>query len=207
MTGQLKILRIEVDGHFHGSADVPKPWVAQIDGVDAQYGLARTFVQRLNDYRDARRARSGNTYGVVAAFPLHEGKLYEVSRLRGRSSRRYVAREFVHVEGGKLVDLEPAEALAIVEPHAGTALEYVVADGTRVARVDGLGTPSVCGFVLPGHDRGERLYRLRVGAIHEVDAGADRYLVLADNQRAVRVSQAEALHHLIATTFASTEAA
>lgn len=55
MTGALKILRIEVDGHYHGSSDVPKPWVAQIDGVDAKYGLARTFVQRLNDYRGARR--------------------------------------------------------------------------------------------------------------------------------------------------------
>lgn len=200
MTGALKILRIEVDGHFHGSADVPKPWVAQIDGVDPKYGLARTFVQRLNDYRDARRARSGNTYGVVAAFPLHEGKLYEVSRLRGRSSKRYVSREYMRVEGGKLVGMEPTEALAIADPHAGAVLEYVTPEATWVARVDRIGTPAVCGFVLVD---GNRLWRLRVGAIHEVDTGADRYLVLADDGRAQRISQAEAIAHLIATTSAA----
>lgn len=199
MTGALKILRIEVDGHFHGSADVPKPWVAQIDGVDAKYGLARTFVDRLNDYRGASRARSGNLYGVVAAFPLHEGMLYEVSRLRGSSSKRHVAREFFRVEGGQLVDLEPVEALAIVEPHTGAALEYVVADGTRVSRVDGIGTPAVCGFVLAGRDRGDRLYRLRVGAIHEVDTGAERNLFLIRERDVERISQADALHHLITT--------
>jgi len=199
MTGALKILRIEVDGHFHGSPDVPNPWVAQIDGVDAKYGLARTFVQRLNDYRRARRACSGNTHGVVAAFPLHEGKLYEVSRLRGKSSKRYVAREFVRVDDGKLVDLEPIEALAIAEPYPGSVLEYVTADVTRVSRVDGIGMPTACAFVLAGRDRDERMYRLRVGAIHEVDTVADRYLVIAGERRAERISQADAITHLAAT--------
>lgn len=32
-TGAIKMLRIEVDGHFHGSSDVPRPWVARIDGA------------------------------------------------------------------------------------------------------------------------------------------------------------------------------
>lgn len=206
----LKILRIDVDGHFHGSSDVPKPWVAQIDGVDAKYGLARTFVERLNDYRGARRSHSGNTYGVVAAFPLHEGKLYEVSRLRGKPSKRHVAREFVLVEDGKLVEIDPMEALALADPHTGPVLEYAVPDGTRISRVDGLGTPAVCGFVVGQRDRGghaDRLYRLRVGAIHEVDTGDDRHLVLADEWRAERISQTEAIRHLFATITASSEAA
>lgn len=204
MTGALKILRIEVDGHFHGSSDVPKPWVAQIDGVDEKYGLARTFVQRLNDYRDARRARSGNTYGVVAAFPLHEGKLYEVSRLRGRPSKRHVAREFLVVEGGAMRDLEPAEALAIADPHPGPAVEHVAADGTRIARIDQIGTPTVCGFAVVDE---ERLYRLRVGAIHEVSTATERYLVIADEHGSERITQAEAIARLFTTINATSEAA
>lgn len=199
MTGELKILRIEVDGHFHGSSDVPKPWVAQIDGVDAKYGLARTFVQQLRDYRGARRAWSGNLHGVVAAFPLHEGKLYEVSRLRGKTSKRHVAREFWRVEAGKLVELGPMEALAAADPQPGAVLEHAVPDGTRITRVDGLGTPAVCGFVLGGRDRGgqaDRLYRLRVGAIHEVETGDARHLVIVGDRGVERVSQAEAITRL-----------
>lgn len=209
MTGTLKILRIEVDGHFRGSSDVPKPWVAQIDGVDAKYGLARTFIDRLNDYRAARRARSGNLYGVVAAFPLHEGKLYEVSRMRGKPSKRHVAREFWRVESGKMVELEPMEALAIADPLDGPAVEHRVPDGTRVSRVDGLGTPAVCGFVLSERDRGghaDRLYRLRADAVHEVDTGDCRYLILTDGLRPSRISQLDALA-LLSERSAAQEAA
>lgn len=189
----IKILRIEIDGHFRGSRDVPKPWVAQIDGVDATYGLARTFVQQLRDYRGARRACSGNLYGVVAAFPLHEGRMYEVSRLRGRASKRHLAREFLLVDGGKRRQIDPIEALAIAEAHAGPTLEYIVPDGTRVARVDGLGSPTICGFVIVD---GDRLYRLRVGAVHEVDTGVDRHLIVAGEHRAKRITQTDALARL-----------
>lgn len=195
-SGTLKILRIEVDGHFHGSADVPKPWVARIDGVDSKYGLARTFVDRLNDYRTAHRAHSGNTYGVVAAFPLHEGGLYEVSRLRGSSSKRHVSREFLIVDGGKTLAIDPVDALAIADPHAGPAIGHTAPDGTRISRVDQLGTPVACGFVLVSDNR---LYRLRVGGIHEVDTGSDRHLVIADNRGVERISQYNALTNLIAT--------
>jgi hypothetical protein len=195
--GTLKILRIEVDGHFRGSADVPKPWVARIGGVDPKYGLARTFIDRLNDYRMARRARSGNTYGVVAAFPLHEGDLYEVSRCRGSASKRYVAREFIEIAGGKTLAIDPLDALARAEGYAGPTIKYAVPDGTRVARVDGLGTPAVCGFVIVSDDR---IYRLRVGAVHEVDTGTERYLAFAGERRVDRVSQSQALAHLVAIT-------
>lgn len=192
-TGALKILRIEIDGHFRGSPDVPRPWVALITGVDRKYGLARTFVDRLNDYRTARRANSGNTYGVVAAFPLREGNLYEVSRLRGSSSKRHVAREFVLVESGRLAQMEPFEALARAEHYDGPVLEYRVPDDTEVSLVRGLGTPEILGFVLVDD---LRHYRLRVGAIHEVTAGTERRLVIAGVARTHRVSQAEALAHL-----------
>jgi hypothetical protein len=194
--GALKILRIVIDGHFHGSADVPKPWVAQIDGVDAKFGLARTFVQRLNDYRGARQAISGNTHGVVAAFPLHDGHLYEVSRIRGRSSKRYVAREFLRVVDGETVPIEPAEALATAEPHPGPVIEYVAADATSIARADRLGTPTACGFVLIGRDRGERMFRLRVGSIHEIRTGEDCYLALAEADRVRKISHPDAIAHV-----------
>lgn len=197
MTGALKILRIEIDGHFHGSSDVPRPWVAQIDGIDPKFGLARIFVDRLNDYRTARRAHSGNMYGMVAAFPLHEGKIYEVSRLRGSSSKRHVAREFWRVADGRMQALGALEALSLAEPYAGPTVEYVVTDGTRVARVDGLGTPATCGFVLV---ETARLYRLRVGAIHEIDTGTERRLVVARERGVDQISQSVALAHLIATT-------
>lgn len=199
MSGAFTVLRIPVDGHFHGSSDVPKPWVAQITGIDRKYGLARAFVDQLRDYSDARRSCAGRLNGVVACFPLRDGNLYEVSRLRGRSSKRYVAREFLAIADGEMIEVAPVDALARVEPHAGATIEYAVTDGTVVSRVDGLGTPAVCGFVLVGQGRDERLYRLHVGAIHEVDTGTDRYLILVDDVRARRISQAEALAHMTKT--------
>lgn len=84
--GRMKLLRIEVDGHFHGSPVVPRPWVAKITGTDPRFGLRREFVQTLNDWEHARRACSGNLYGVVANFPVREGHVHEVSRLRGSPS-------------------------------------------------------------------------------------------------------------------------
>lgn len=128
MTGQLYILKIELDGHFHGSPDVPRPWVAQITGADPKYGLARTFVDAKNDWSQASRARSGNIYGRVACFPLRDGNLYEVQRCRGSSSKRHVVREFLAIEGGKRVPLEPLEALARLDgggsvPPGDVALE------------------------------------------------------------------------------------
>lgn len=108
---QVVILKIEEDGHLNGGPP-PRPWCAEITGLDPKFGLARTFVKALRDYADAHRAWSGNVYGVVAHFPLHEGKLYEVSRLRGRPSKRHVSREFVFVENGAMVDRTADEALA-----------------------------------------------------------------------------------------------
>lgn len=197
MSGAFTTLRIPVDGHFHGSSDVPKPWVAQITGIDRKYGLARTFVDQLRDYSDAKRSCAGRLNGVVACFPLRDGSLYEVSRLRGRSSKRYVAREFLMVADGEMIEITPIDALAVVEPHAGATIEYIVPDGTAVSRVDGLGTPTVCGFVLVGPDRNERLYRLRVGSIHEVDDGTERHLIIVNDTKARYVSQADAIAHLL----------
>lgn len=162
----LKILRIEIDGHFHGTADVPKPWVAEITGVDATYGLARTFIEPMHDWSGARRACSGNLYGRIARFALREGRLYEISRLRGRSSKRHVAREFGRVADGEIHTVSELEALALVDRDAGSAIPYTVDEGTRIGRIEGIGTPAVCGFVLRD---GRRTFRLRVGALHEVN--------------------------------------
>lgn len=190
MTGALKILRIPIDGHFHGSADVPRPWVAQITGIDPKYGLAREFVAGLNDWRGASRAWGGNTYGVVAAFALRDGSLYEISRLRGRSSKRHVAREFVVVDSGELVDQDVESALARVDPVDGEAVIARVPDGDRVSRVAGLGSPVACAFVLRDD---ERTYRLRVGAVYEVLSGDQSSLAVAETGGLRRVSQRDAL--------------
>lgn len=191
----IKVLRIEVDGHFHGSSDVPRPWVARITGVDVKYGLAREFVDRLNDWRSARRACSGNLYGVVAAFPLRDGELYEVSRLRGSSSKRHVAREFLTVRDGRIHPLTPAAALAIAEKHTGPAIDHFTADGVAISLVRGLGMPEALGFVLVD---GRRMFRLREGSLHEVYDG-DRRLVLVQDRSVLPISQADAIRRLSAT--------
>jgi hypothetical protein len=194
-TGTLKILRIEIDGHFHGSPDVPKPWVAEITGVDAQYGLARTFVEPMHDWGNAHRAWSGNLYGRIARFALRAGRLYEISRLRGKPSKRYVAREFSIIVDDEICKVAEIDALALAEQAAGPAVAYTVNEGTRIGRVEGLGTPAVCGFVLRD---GRRLYRLRVGSLHEEVSAVDRRLILVTVDGTRAVSQAEALAHLVA---------
>ena len=191
-----KTLRIEIDGHFHGSSDVPKPWVAQIDGVDLKYGLARTFVQQLRDYTEARRAWSGNKYGIVAAFPLHDGRLYEVSRLRGTSSKRHVAREFLVVGDGKICETTPAEALRLAEPYPGPTIEYSVPEGTSITRIEGIGSPTVCGFVLVGSSISERLFVLRENSIYQIATDLDRRLLVVEDGRTRPISQRSAAEYL-----------
>lgn len=176
--GALYILRIEVDGHFHGGAP-PKPWVAEIGAPCPRYGLQRAFVTPMNDWREARRAWSGNLYGKVATFALREGRLYEVSRCRGTSSRRHVVREFRWVENGKLHARTPDEALAHADGGAPAHLLKVrESDATWVAEIAGLGTPSRLGFVLVD---GVRRYRVRDGRVYEVvEDGAARIIGVRD---------------------------
>lgn len=168
--GQISILRIEIDGHFHGSSNVPRPWVALIKGPCPRYGLEREFMQPMNDWAEAHRAWSGNLYGIVATFALRDG-LYEVSRCRGKPTKRRVVREFVAVAHGKRETIETAEALARVDGGGQAALITIPEDpdGTSwVARLGGLGTPERLGFVVR-EDR--RLYRLRPGVYEVVERG------------------------------------
>lgn len=201
MTGPLSILRIEVDGHHHGGPPL-KPWVAEITGTCPRYGLAREFVRAMNDWRDARKAWSGNVYGKVATFPLREGRLYEIARARGRSSRRYLAREFYIVERGKRVRRTPDEALAIADGGGPATLLKVDEPGvgeserTWVARVTGLGTPERLGFVLVD---GERWYRLRVGVHEVVEAGARRLVGVRDSA-VLEIDEQEAMAWLSSST-------
>jgi len=195
----ISILKIEIDGHFHGGEPV-KPWVAEITGPHPKYGLARRFLDPMNDWSQAKRAMSGNIYGRVAHFALREGRLYEVSRCRGNPSKRHVVREFVEVRDGKREKLSPEEALARIDgdgSDSGVALKLKVPDETSgrswVARVSGLGTPDKLGFVVID---GERLYRLRVGALFEVvDCGRQRF-ARADVDGLVWMSEGEALQWL-----------
>ena len=169
------MLRLEVDGHFHGGPPV-KPWVARIGLPSERWGLEREFIQPMNDWKSARRANSGNLYGVVATFVLREGELYEVQRCRGNSSKRHVVREFRWIEGGKQHERTPDEALAWAEAQAEPkrADEPAVVlrvretqDRPWVAEVTGIGTPKRLGFVVDA-SAGERRYRVREGHLYEV---------------------------------------
>ena len=175
MTGSLYLLHIEIDGHFHGSSEVPKPWVARIGGPCERYGLQREFVQPMNDWRHARRAWSGNTYGVRSTFALRDGNLYEVSRLRGRTSKRYVAREFVAISGGKRQPLDPDEALARAEGDDAPAAILRVREDEEtppyVAEIRGLCDQPRLGFVLVA---GWRRYRLREGRSYHIHGQTDQ---------------------------------
>lgn len=199
--GALCMLQIEVDAHHRGGRP-HQPWVARIDGIDPVYGLARTFVQRLNDHAGASRAWSGNLYGIVAGFPLREGNLYEVSRTRGKSSKRYVTREFVEVVGGEVSEVDPHQALARAarHPRDGTRI-LKVRDDLEVAvrhvnrlMVDEEGTSHpvpgpVCGWIVVGFDRH---YLLEPGKLYEVREGSERRLVLGDHPGRVTRKEAAA---------------
>lgn len=185
-----RILKIEIDGHFHGGPPV-RPWVAEIRGVDPKYGLQRTFLDPMTDWRDARRAWSGNVYGRVAHFALRQGRLYEVLRCKGKPSKRVAVREFLLAEK-RFPGLEPLEALARVD-GGGEAAEYRIpdaADGaTWVARVTGLGTPTRLGWVVV---KGYRHYRLRDG-LYEVMRSGTKSLVCVEGLEPTTVTPEEAL--------------
>lgn len=195
MSGQFSLLRIEIDGHFHGSPDVPKPWVAEITGMDPKFGLARTFLQPMNDWSGAHRAWSGNLYGRTAQFALRDGNLYEVSRLKGKSSRRHVAREFILVQGGKRQLVDPEDVLERLDGGKPACIVEIPEDqdGTSwIAAISGLGTPRRLGFVVVGS---VRKYRCGDG-IYELVKRGDRTLVSVQGQRVDEVSEREAMRFL-----------
>lgn len=197
--GVLYMLRIEIDGHFHGSGDVPKPWVARIDGPSPRFGLARTFIPVMNDWRDAKKAWSGNTYGVVATFPLRQGALYEASRLRGTSSRRHVAREFFWLENKKMRKMEPIDALATACGESDRAASILNLADDRdvppsVALVEGLGAAKRLGFVVVDGDRKYRLLNEHLYEVRERDQ--DPRLVVASAGAFKTLSQQEAMQWL-----------
>jgi hypothetical protein len=196
---EILFLKIEIDGHFHGG-EAPKPWVAHITGTSPKYGLAREFLKPMNDWKDAHKACSGNVYGVVSHFALREGNLYEVSRCRGRSSKRYVAREFGVVRGRKLVTVDAIEALALAEGHSDAVNEFKLPDEEacpRVSEVLGLGTPRPMGFVVQD---GIRRYRMRLGCVYELLGAEDsRRFVLSTDKGVAPVSENGAMDLLRAT--------
>jgi hypothetical protein len=169
--------------------------VAAILGTDPKYGLRREFVRPMTDWANARRAWSGNIYGREARFMLRDGGLYEVCRLRGKPSKRHVAREFVAIEERKRVAMAPAEALARVDGLGDCATFRIPEDkdGTSwVARIVGLGTPERIGFVTVDD---ERLYRLSNGLYEVVESG-DRRLVGVREHAVRNLTNKEALSWL-----------
>jgi hypothetical protein len=186
MSGPLYLHRIEVDGHMRGGPPV-KPWAALITGTDPKYGLAREFVQAMNDWADAHRAWSGNLYGVVATFPLRSGGLYEIQSCRGKPSKRHVYRGFYVVERNKLREIEPLDALAIAD-GGGEAALFRVAEREPYPSVTELETVSSLGFVLLD---GERIYRLRAGVYRVRDCDGVR-MVRSSGQSVRTITRKEA---------------
>jgi hypothetical protein len=88
-------------------ADRRQPWVAEITGLDERSGLARTFLPRRLDYREANR--SGDR-GVSAWWTLESGRLYQARR---RVTRTRWETLFLAVTGaGEIRDVGEEEALA-----------------------------------------------------------------------------------------------
>lgn len=192
----IKMLRIELDSHYHGSSDVPRPWVARVDGPDPKFGLRREFVRAMNDWANAGVSWRGRTSGVVATFPLRHGPIYEVSRLRGRSSKRYLAREFVRVVDNRVELLDPMSVLAEIDGSAGVdGRELRLRDepGTRVGEVRGLGAPVALAWVATD---GWRRFRLCVGRLYEVSETDRVRLMVVERDEIRTVTQQEALSWL-----------
>ena len=179
----LYMLDIELDGHFRGLHNAPRPWVARIDGPDPKFGLAREFVVPFNDWEGARRAKSGNIYGRVAHFPLRRGHLYEISRLRGTPSKRHVSREFAWL-GDDLEQLDAEDALDRIAGEPGVSMK-TDDEGEPLSRVRGLGYPAQMPWVVRD-DR--RLFRL---VERHVYVHAGRLLGIQDGE-IVELSQEEA---------------
>lgn len=83
------------------------PWVAEITGTDPRYRLARTFLPRKLDCRDANR--KGNR-GVQCWWTLESGHLYQA---RYRVTRnKWVTRYLTVTQDGDIADITEQEALA-----------------------------------------------------------------------------------------------
>lgn len=165
---KLYMFSLEVDGHFHGGKPV-KPWVAQILGPSSQYGLKREFVQPLNDWKQAHRAWSGNTYGVVARFPLRDSAVYEISQCFGNSSKRYVERRFYRIDNMRKHRLDLFDTLNFVvnDPRDGELARFPEdrANPISVKEVTGLAELRTIGFVVQNN---ERVFLLRHGAVYRI---------------------------------------
>lgn len=139
MTGLLHMLRIEVDGHCRGGPPI-RPWVAEVTGTCPRYGLARAFVTPLNDWADARMTWGGRLYGMVATYPLREGRLYEVAQAKGKPSKRHLARSFRLVEARERRELSAEEALERADGGGGACvkdskMDFTISSGERQATV------------------------------------------------------------------------
>lgn len=192
MTGKFHMLRITLES-LPGSV-ATTPWVARLGGPCPKYGVQREFVESLRDWSKARRKIGGRLQGAVACFALIGGHTYEIARLRGRSRKRCMVREFAQIDAkGDWHDLSADEALAAVDPCPG-AVAMSVPDRTRVSLITGIGTPAPLGFLLVG---GERRYQLRPDALHEISSQEDgTRLVLVQGDKANPITSTEALSWL-----------
>ncbi len=188
----LYFLRIEVDGHFHGGPPV-KPWVAEITGPCPRFGLARSFLRPMNDWANASRSWRGNIYGVVATFPLREGRVYEYQRCEGNSSKRRVVRKFIEIIDGKRRKLDPLEVLARVDggqPGAVLVVDEPAEPGSvSVGRIKGLGEIAPLGFVL---NDTKRRYRLADGGVFAVVRDGRRGILGVRDGKIVELDEREA---------------
>lgn len=89
------------------SGDRRLPWVAEITGTDPRFGLAREFLPRKLDCRDANRT---GERGVTCWWTLESGRLYQV-RYRVTWSK-WVTRYVTVTQDGDITGITGQEALA-----------------------------------------------------------------------------------------------
>jgi len=87
-------------------ADRRQPWAAEITGVHPRFGLAREFLPRKLDYRDANAT---GERGVITWWTLESGRLYEV-RYRVTWDR-WVTRYLTVTGDGEIADLTGQESM------------------------------------------------------------------------------------------------
>lgn len=101
----LHLLEHRVD-HLRGERP-PREWVARIDGLDARFGLARTFVEPMRDWSASKRRRPW--HGLRLVWFLEQPALYEVALCEGKGKRRAWLRSFRWLDGGEWTTWTPEQ--------------------------------------------------------------------------------------------------
>lgn len=117
MKAMWKVEVIGYGGGRRGAAPPKRPWLAEITGLSARYGLHREFLQGQLDWENANRT---GTRGVHMYWVLSPGRVYEASWSESWARRE---RAFLRVADGT------------VEQISGEEVETWLQNRLNVARV------------------------------------------------------------------------